>query len=70
MGNVREEINMGILNSTYIGETLRGGPEKEYNLVGYTHSTLISKKMLTWCSGEIRECHFSTLGQCKWLRGQ
>ena len=22
----------------------------------------ISKNLLTWCSGEVRECHFSTLG--------
>ena len=58
-----------MLNSTYIGETLRGGPEKKYNQD--MHSIPMLGKILTWCSGEVREFHVCTLGHlCEWFEGQ
>ena len=57
----------GLLNSTYIGETLRGGPEKKTIRTGTPY--IYFGKTLTWCSGEVGESHFSTLRQCKLLQG-
>ena len=59
-----------MLNSTYIGETSRGGPEKKYNQD--VHFILIlEKKILAWCGEEVRECLFGTLGHLyEWLREQ